>query len=431
MLLDHARKLRCWLVMAVLAGLIFVSGPRAERWGDNFQIGLPLLALGCQIAQGKAPELLLRYAVLFAGIHTPKAALGDAPLNRRPSGSPGGMPSGHTATAVFGASALLHDCVRHNLFVRAGIVLAAAFTGASRIEADAHSIWQVLLGAIWGLICDRALRRPSWARSAATRGLARVGDRLAVPTRRLADRLRAQFRARRPGLRGRMAGLHRRMAGLRRRTTRLRVALAATATMLLAALPLRAETTIGLYGGYQTAPHSDVTIDGHEVRAGWKGKSFEMPPYWGVRLTRWQGDWGWGAEFTHAKIYADDRTMERAGLTHLEFTDGLNLVTVNALRRWPRARVTPYVGAGLGVAVPHVEVDDDNDPNFDSTHDYQLTGPAMRAFAGVSWPLGRRWEATVEYQFTYSSHAADLDSGGTLETDIITNAVNIGLALRF
>jgi lipid A oxidase len=36
-----------------------------------------------------------------------------------------------------------------------------------------------------------------------------------------------------------------------------------------------------------------------------------------------------------------------------------------------------------------------------------------------------------EYQFTYSSNNVDLPEGGSLETDIKTNALNIGLTLKF
>lgn len=385
MFLTSTRRLRCWLVMAALAGLIVLSGPRAERWGDNFQIGLPLLALGCQVANGKGGEYLLRYVVLFTGIHGSKLALGDAPVNRRPSGSTGGMPSGHTATAVFGASTLIHDCVQDNLYVRAGIVIAAAFTGASRIEASAHSIWQVLIGALWGLICDRALRRSS-------------------PLRRRAGEA---------------------LLALRRRARRAAVL---TGAMVMAALPLRAETVISVYGGAQSAPHSTLKLNGDSFTAGWDGKSFTAPPYWGARVTRWRADdWGWGAEITHAKIYADGQTLAHAGTDHLEFSDGMNIATVNLLRRWPQARMTPYAGMGLGVAVPHVEFGSGPGRTFE----YQLTGPAMRAFAGIAWPLADRWQAMAEYQFTYSRHDADLTGGDRLETDILTNALNVGLGWRF
>ena len=88
-----------------------------------------------------------------------------------------------------------------------------------------------------------------------------------------------------------------------------------------------------------------------------------MPPHYGLRATWWmESDWGVGVDFNHLKVYADDETLAETGLDHFEFTDGLNIVTANVLRRFPDAlggrlgRVTPYLGGGLGVSVPHVEV---------------------------------------------------------------------------
>jgi lipid A oxidase len=95
------------------------------------------------------------------------------------------------------------------------------------------------------------------------------------------------------------------------------------------------------YGGWQSAPHSDVTVsDGTDFRAGWEGKSFSSPAYWGVRGTYWfeegqLNNLGISLDYTHDKVYADDQTLARSGWSHFEFTDGLNLLTLNALYRFP------------------------------------------------------------------------------------------------
>ena len=36
-----------------------------------------------------------------------------------------------------------------------------------------------------------------------------------------------------------------------------------------------------------------------------------------------------------------------------------------------------------------------------------------------------------EYKFTYSQSEADFNGGGTLNTDIITNALNVGVSFSF
>ena len=211
----------------------------------------------------------------------------------------------------------------------------------------------------------------------------------------------------------------------------------ALAVILLAAPTLAsAEVSLSFYGGIQEAPHSEVTVRGNSLigdddfTAGWEGRSFEAPPYYGVRATWWQRpELGYGIDFTHAKVYADDETLTEDGYDVLEFTDGINILTVNVYRRWQNAwgDVTPYVGGGVGLAIPHVEVE----KNGSSTYGYQVTGPAVRGLAGATYPVAENWDVFGEYMFTYSQNEAELDDGGTLSTDIITNAVNVGVSFNF
>ena len=214
----------------------------------------------------------------------------------------------------------------------------------------------------------------------------------------------------------------------------LRPALAA----LLALTPglAAAEVELSFYGGWQTAPHSGVTIDGDSVvpdsdfTAGWEGRSFEAPPYYGIRATWWQSEtFGFGVDFNHAKVYADDETLAETGFEHFEFSDGINYLTLNAYRRFDPAfgGLVPYVGGGLGVSLPHVELTDGGSRTFG----YQLTGPAVTWIAGASYPISEDWSVFGEYKGTWSSNEAELEGGGTLSTDIITNAVNLGVSFDF
>jgi lipid A oxidase len=215
---------------------------------------------------------------------------------------------------------------------------------------------------------------------------------------------------------------------------------AALFPLVLASVPVsaHADTELSVYGGYQTAPHSGVTGNDPEATwtdeftAGWLGKSFSMPPYYGMRAIRWRADnWGWGAEFTHSKVYADDETRSTNGYSRFEFTDGLNIVTVNGMRRWPGQwgeKITPYVGAGIGFAMPHVDIRAIGGVH---TFGYQVTGPAVRATAGASYQLNDTWAAFAEYQGIYSMNKVDLENGGSFETNVITNAINVGMSFSF
>ena len=221
------------------------------------------------------------------------------------------------------------------------------------------------------------------------------------------------------------------------RTPALRLCL--SAAVLAATLPLaaRAEVELSVYGGWQTAPHSDVAIRGdgalpdQDFTARWQGRSFEAPPYYGLRATWWQDQsLGYGVDFTHAKIYAHEDTLAAAGLDHLEFSDGINYLTANVYYRWQDAlmgRATPYVGGGLGVAIPHVEVRG----NGSETWGYQVTGPAVALMAGVTYPINDNWSVFGEYKGVYSENTADLEEGGTLSTDVVTNALNVGVSFNF
>ena len=197
---------------------------------------------------------------------------------------------------------------------------------------------------------------------------------------------------------------------------------------------------LGFYGGLQSAPHSGVTISGDDAlsdsdfTAGWDGRSLEAPVYYGLRATLWQGqNLGFGLDFTHSKVYADNATLAETGYDRLELSDGLNIVTLNAYYRWPGAMgsVTPYVGGGLGIAYPHVELTATTPAGTSETFGYQMTGPAVAVIAGVSVPISEDWSVFGEYKGTYSMNEAELDSGGTLETDIVTNAVNLGVSFSF
>ncbi|MBB3966565.1 MULTISPECIES: porin family protein [Rhizobium] len=200
--------------------------------------------------------------------------------------------------------------------------------------------------------------------------------------------------------------------------------------------PAQAEDLqFSVYGGYQTAPHSGVDVsDGTSFNAGWEGKSFSTPPYYGARAIWWLENFnypnlGLSIDYTHAKVYADEKTLATSGWSKFEFTDGLNLVTANALYRFPQEgkRWTPYVGAGVGLNIPHVEVTRPSGTTFG----YEVGGVTFQAQAGVDFRITDRWSTFLEYKGNYSLVNVPIDSGDKLKTNIITNAVNLGVSFRF
>lgn len=221
-----------------------------------------------------------------------------------------------------------------------------------------------------------------------------------------------------------------------RKTSSLALAFAATSALMAVTLTsaAHAEMSISLYGGANFSPHSVVDYDfnngtsGSET-VGWDGASFEYPPYWGARATYWFTDMpalGLALDFTHAKVKADPVP---ADFKKLEFTDGINYLTLNALYRYDTATDwTPYAGIGVGIAVPHVEVTDAGGNKL--ALDYQLTGVAAQALIGVDYQVTENWSAFAEFKSTYGQVDADLDNGGTLNTEVISNQVLFGVSYK-
>jgi lipid A oxidase len=215
-----------------------------------------------------------------------------------------------------------------------------------------------------------------------------------------------------------------------------------------------AETSISLMTGQAWTQDSDVRLqapgntDLVYQDVAWETKPFEMPPYYSVRVTHWPDrfpGWGVAVDFTHAKMYSDleqvvQVTGRRAGtpvngaerlgdtFNTLEFTDGHNLFTLNALRRWRASeQVQLYLGAGAGVAVPHVEVG----TVASLTKEYQLAGPAAQFMAGANFPIGKRFALITEYRLTWADLDTELNGGGSLTTEAWTHHLNFGIGFSF
>lgn len=203
------------------------------------------------------------------------------------------------------------------------------------------------------------------------------------------------------------------------------------------AAPAAAQWELSVYGGAQSAPDSQVsgTYPGTgaalDALVTWDGKSLSNPPYYGLRAMWWtRSDLALGVEVTHAKAYASATDRAALGFTRLELSDGHNILTANVIKSWPNGvgRVTPYLGAGFGLAIPHVDAT--TTTGF-RTLGYQLTGAAVRVTVGAKIDVNDRWALFTEYQATYSTNQIQLGGGGSLSTDLVTNAVNLGVSYRF
>jgi hypothetical protein len=215
------------------------------------------------------------------------------------------------------------------------------------------------------------------------------------------------------------------------------------------------DAQLGVYLGPAYTSESDLNLaqpGGTDMTfrdIAWEGKPFRRPPYYGYRAIYWPGDrYGVMLDFTHIKAIAiKDRPVQQSGfkdgdhvqpqapvsatLKRLEFTHGYNLLTLNVRRRGaPRGpNLIPYAGLGLGVAIPHVEVQWTDPPQSARTDEYQITGPALQLLGGIEWRFGRRLSLFVEYKMSCAMIRGDLVGGGKVTTNLCTHQLLAGPAV--
>ncbi len=202
---------------------------------------------------------------------------------------------------------------------------------------------------------------------------------------------------------------------------------------------------IGGYSGVAYTHPSTVTIrdrartDMTVKDFSWIGRPFKAPIYYGVRGIAWPEGSRFGAmiDFTHAKAIAnyDDigtfsgtadgrplpaKARMRDVFKHLEFSHGHNMVTFNGMARLGLfvPHISPYLGIGGGISLPHTEVALRSENG--RTYEYQYTGLVGQALAGLEIRLGRI-SLFFEYKYSYAPYDVPLSgvvNGWLLVTDL-------------
>ena len=232
-------------------------------------------------------------------------------------------------------------------------------------------------------------------------------------------------------------------------------------SLFAVALPVRAEFDLSIFTGAAFTPDNDLDLHQlggtdltfHDVS--YKGKDFETPPFYGARLLWFPSEtshWGFGGEFFHIKLYAQtddtvDVTGQRNGtsldgrerigdtISQFSLSHGLNFALADVIYRWfpgPRGAgfpncLQPFVGLGLGAAIPHVE----SNVNGTQFEEYQVHGPGVQGIAGVNVDLTRHWGVMLEYKLTYANLGALDLPNGSIEITPLTHNFVAGITLRF
>ena len=225
----------------------------------------------------------------------------------------------------------------------------------------------------------------------------------------------------------------------------------------LFAATARADDFISVYGGTaQTHPsnvraivpitNTDLTFE----HVDWSTNATEQPYYFGLRYTHYFDEWpelGFALDFTHNKAFANlggayqvsgfrggvpvtaaerlSNSFESLAMSH-----GLNTLTIGPMFRMCLCEdecgdswVQPYVGVGIGVTRPHVEVQMVGTP---SDENYRWGGIAYQAQAGVNVRLTEHLSIFGEYKVTCVPNLDVEIYGGTLRTSALSHHFIIG-----
>lgn len=224
-----------------------------------------------------------------------------------------------------------------------------------------------------------------------------------------------------------------------------------------------AETQVSFYLGAARTRDSDLKVNqpstGSNATFGgvsWDDASFELPPYYGLRLDHYfaaSPSWGVGLEFTHYKIYADvNRTVSVSGtwlaapvntvaplsqrVQKFNITHGVNYFGANVFYRWmqdrserfPQGRLQPYVGGGPIYFILHGENAINNLANEEK---YESLGFGFQVLGGLRYGLTRRTSIFVEIKYSSGTAKVNAAGAGQAETDLRTYHGLVGLSYRF
>ncbi|MEO1205046.1 MAG: hypothetical protein AAFV45_01815 [Pseudomonadota bacterium] len=200
------------------------------------------------------------------------------------------------------------------------------------------------------------------------------------------------------------------------------------------------EFVIGAYTGSPYTYDSTVTLNDGGDNAfqvdgvQWRGEPFIDPIYYGIRIQRWfeGGRTGTMLDFTHSKAIGekeediaikgllDGETVDATKklnevFDRLEFSHGHNMLTLNGLFRLANLgpRLSPYVGIGAGVNLPHAEAQLQTADT--RTYEYQYTGPVVQGLIGIEFRVPRL-SYYLEYKFSFASY--DMPLSGLDGTEI-------------
>ncbi len=189
--------------------------------------------------------------------------------------------------------------------------------------------------------------------------------------------------------------------------------------LLLSAAPASAEVELSFYGGWQGAPDGAVTISGADEADNEEASLDSDSGFgFGARATYWTSS-DFGVALDYSRSGGEEQGAEAA-------VSDTEVLTLGGLYRWDEAfgGVTPYVGAGLGLASTDIDVDE-------PASEVDARGPAASIVAGAEVPLTESLSIFGEYEGTYVDLEGETGDGRSVGTDGISSSINLGVSFSF
>jgi hypothetical protein len=201
----------------------------------------------------------------------------------------------------------------------------------------------------------------------------------------------------------------------------------------------------------QPASRTNVRFDPVD----YKGRSFNLPLYYGYRAAYFPGSPGWfgiEGEVIHMKAYAQTGEVASASgvvggvpvavsmpisnvVQRFSLSHGQNMLLVNAVVRhafggrgdYRTARLVALARVGAGPTLPHAE------STIGSVADerYECGALVFQAAGGIELLVWKKLHALAEYKFTRCRQSVSVAAGGTAETLLSSHHFVFGTAVRF
>ena len=213
-----------------------------------------------------------------------------------------------------------------------------------------------------------------------------------------------------------------------------------TLLCLLTVAPLVAQTrpdrwSIEVFGGTSFNLHTPFTVSQYgqpelEFVAEWDTRPFHAAPYYAYRIAKMDttGRSGWAFDFTHHKIYLQNRPAE---IQRFEISHGYNLIVLSKL--WLRNGWLWSAGGGMVIGHPEntvrglTHLDDDGGTLGGG---YYLCGVVVQGGLGRRFELGKGLFASALTKVRAANCRVPVRDGWAEAPNVATH-VNLGLGVRW